>query len=395
MSQTKKMWIWWMGCILGILSGMNLASASSPNPEIAWLEDVDQAMQMAKTHNKPLLLHFYGNHCPPCRMLEAKAFRDRNLVASINDNVIAVKINADEHRDIAQLYSVNRWPTDVYLYPDGSVMERGVCNQDPQAYARTVLRVSQRHRDWTLTRVAEREAKEKREQHVSTRSYNSFKSRIFGDTQRRSTPVKVSAAAWKLDLPADVASLEQPAPPAIDVAKELDASAPPSHDDAESPLPNVVRQPPSSVEDPHAKQIQDLATQPALGGYCPVTLQDYLKMDPQAQSGGSAWVSGKDCFSVRHRGRIYRCVSEETRQRFLKDPDTYAPMLSGCDVVAFARTGALVNGLCEFGFIEQNTGRVFLFASQANYEEFARRCGQQPTSTEPRVADDKTTMEVR
>lgn len=393
MNRPRATYFWCVGWILAsAFSSFAHATSDTPQPEIAWLEDLNQAAQLAKTHNKPLMIHFYGDHCPPCRMLEAKAFRNRELVLSLNDNMIAVKINADQNRQIALHYQVNRWPTDVYLYPDGTVIERGVSNQDPQAYARTVERVAQRCRDWTLMQVADREAKEGREERRASRGLSAFKSKIFGDTPDTATPVKSTAGKWKQDdrrLPEQ--HLDIPAVKVIDVARELENTG-------STPRQSLGEVAAVQTPEQREQQIKELASIPGLGGYCPVALQDYLKRPAAEQATCSPWVPGNQAFSVRHRGRIYRCASEEARQRLLVDPDAFAPMLSGCDVVEFSRSGNLVNGLSEYGFIDQNTGRVYLFANRVNYEEFARQC--EPFSPEigsesGRVAEGPNSTSVR
>jgi thiol-disulfide isomerase/thioredoxin len=367
-------------------------AAEDPAPEIAWVTDLNEGMQLAKIHNKPLMLHFYGDHCPPCRMLDAKAFRNRDLILALNDNVIAVKINADRRRDVAQNYQVTRWPTDVFLHADGTVIERGVSNQDPQAYARTVARVAQRHRDWALAQVASREAKERQERHVATRDLSLFRSKIFSQATKQKTPVKVSSAEWKRDEPAPekIATQRQRAEPervqVIDVAAQLREPS------------NSTTDPALHSEDQRAQQLDALASIPGLDGFCPVSLQDYLKLPPEAQATQSPWVPGKEAYSVRHRGRVYQCVSEEARQRLLREPDGFAPIFSGLDLVEFARSGQFVNGRCEFGFIEQNSGRIFLFSAQTHHDEFLRNCEQYSAlveSNQDRVAHERNSTQVR
>lgn len=406
MSFTKWTVMWVIGFALpgfvlgGSLLGWAVAAPPGSQPEIAWVQDLDQAIQLAKTNNKPLMIHFYGDHCPPCRMLEAKAFRNRELVSVLNDNVIAVKVNADKQRDVAQRYQVNRWPTDVYVFPDGRVLERGVSNQDPQAYARTVERVSQRHRDWTLAQVAATEAQLERERKNASRGLSALKTKIASDAATNPHPVKISSATWKQND----SEPSKPAPelPSVKVIQMQDPVAQPSTDPSleQVAAPNLIKAseaapPQPKTEDPRAQQLQVLASITGLGGYCPVALQDFLRLPPQAQSTRSAWVPGSETFSVKHRGRVYHCSSEQARARLLKEPDLFAPVLSGCDLVEFARTGDLVSGRCEFGFIEQKTGRVFLFASRANYEEFARHCEQYSAAvsdpSKERVATDPTT----
>lgn len=363
------------------------AMGGAPDPEIAWVEDLDQAKQLAKVHNKPLLIHFYGDHCPPCRMLEAKAFRNRELVLTLNDNVIATKVNADQKRDIAQYYQVTRWPTDVYLYADGTVIERGVSNQDPQAYARTVTRVAQRHQDWALGHVATREAQDRRDQQLATSDLSKFRNRIFGEATKKGAPVHVSSGEWSRAPNMQVINVEeQLAVAATPAAREATPETALSHSDS------------LNRDASNESQLQALAMQPGLGGFCPVALQDYLRMSPEVQATRSPWVSGKEEFSVRHRGRVYRCASSESRERLLRDPDAYAPVFSGCDLVEFARSGLLVEGKCDLGFIEQSTGRVFLFATRASYEEFARNCERYSKMSDPsqdRMAQGQSATDLR
>jgi thiol-disulfide isomerase/thioredoxin len=394
------------GCCL--LAGLALSGACAshafggdPSPEIAWVENLDQAMQLAKVHNKPLMIHFYGDHCPPCRMLESKAFRNRELVLALNDNVIATRVNADQRRDISQHYQVTRWPTDVYLHADGTLIERGVSNQDPQAYVRTVARVAKRHQDWALEQVAARDARDRRDQQVAVSDLSKFKSRIFGEAAKRTAPVRVSSAEWSQASNMQVINVEEQLAAAGNPASNNPASNNPASNNPASNLPisieasnatkpmyetapDAISQSPSSKQDlSNAKQLEALATQPGLGGFCPVALQDFLRMSPESQATRSPWVPGKEEFSVRHRGRVYRCASPESRERLLRDPDAFAPVFSGCDLVEFARSGVLVEGKCDLGFIEQNTGRVFLFSTQASYEEFARNCERYSNLSDP------------
>ena len=142
--------------------------------------------------------------------------------------------------------------------------------------------------------------------------------------------------------------------------------------------------------EPTSGQIALLTSAPGLNGYCPVALQNAIR-NPNAPGATSPWVRGNPQFAVRHRGRIYHCETEQARTALLANPDRYAPALSGCDLVEFAKTGDWVDGNCEFGFIEQRTGRVFLFSSRANCEEFARNCeaySQMVGTPAERVASD-------
>lgn len=635
----------------------NLAVADPPSDSIRWMGDVDQALRVARTQQRPVLVHFYGENCPPCAMLEKKAYRTASLIETINTEVIPVHINADEDPKTASRFKVSRWPTDVYLYPNGDEIYRNISSQDPVTYEQTIDRVAQKSRDWMLENTtspsfAARNHANTSDSAQSARSWNA--SHATESTPAKDKPASKSLTSrfsqwtksWKgsksksaedasmhaaSEHPAEayasapaprsphaasaspqVAQTTTPAPkspppfilarskllpqsktaaasptaptstanpaanpavasPAITAvpirtgspekiadqektAREREAreeesrknnlerekfivpassapsgsiasnaAAPPSDSStADSNAPSIAAQlvaapigdsapttrssdsatrvqtdstshtpetstapetktiatsvPPipsqttmeaqpanaaPTAEPPAAERSTDavasratsvtpsapaatgslepamkqparaslryepvvkesIALQPAMPdpatldatqespttendtpasvatgvskdepaanksasklvvdevamkGFCPVALHQAARGN--ADSSAGAWVMGNPAFAVRHRGRIYHCSSQAARETLLKSPDSFTPVLSGCDLVEFAKTGKWIDGECQFGFIEQRSGRVFLFSSRANYDEFARNC---------------------
>ncbi len=96
---------------------------------------------------------------------------------------------------------------------------------------------------------------------------------------------------------------------------------------------------------------------PAMSGYCPVALDER-----------GEWTVGNPRIPVRHRGRVYHFSSTNAQEKFLANPDRYAPILSGYDLVHFLKTGELRSGLREYGCWFK--GRVYLFASASNRQYF-------------------------
>jgi YHS domain-containing protein len=107
-----------------------------------------------------------------------------------------------------------------------------------------------------------------------------------------------------------------------------------------------------------------------LEGYCPVSLVTK-----------KTWAVGQEAYSVKHRGRIYQCVSEEARTEFLQAPDRYSPVLSGYDLVHFLETGELVAGKREHGC--EYLGRVFVFMNAANKLHFDTHAAQYAQNITP------------
>ncbi len=138
--------------------GWHFESASLAAPgrgsAISWGNDLHEALRQASQSGQPVLVHFYTDNCVPCKMLEAKAFKNAELGEAMTRSVIPVKINYDQHRDIAQRYQVTRFPTDLFLHPNGEELYRTVSPQEPADYVKLLDRVAAKNRDWVVERMS-------------------------------------------------------------------------------------------------------------------------------------------------------------------------------------------------------------------------------------------------
>lgn len=100
----------------------------------------------------------------------------------------------------------------------------------------------------------------------------------------------------------------------------------------------------------------------ALDGYCAVSLCDDLF------AGRRRWVLGNRAHGVIHRGRTYLFADAEKAARFFQDPDRYAPVLSGQDVVMAVDEGRGAPGLREHGAFFGS--RVYLFSNEETLQRF-------------------------
>ena len=102
------------------------------------------------------------------------------------------------------------------------------------------------------------------------------------------------------------------------------------------------------------------AGSPTLGleGFCPVTLIKKRE-----------WQKGNSLYGAIHRGRTYLFVSLEGQATFLKDPDRYAPVLSGNDLVSFVDDKKQEAGRREHGVFYGS--HIYLFANEENLAKFS------------------------
>lgn len=139
----------------------------------------------------------------------------------------------------------------------------------------------------------------------------------------------------------------QPNPGQVPGAAPPPGAYGPANPAAQPPMPPVAQQlPPGS---------------PPLGmdGYCPVTLVMQKK-----------WVAGDKRFGAIHRGRTYLFAGEDEQKRFLANPDSFSPVMSGIDPVLALDQNQTIAGTRKYGVFMG--GRIYLFSSQESMSQFEK-----------------------
>lgn len=123
--------------------------------EIHWAPDVAAARRASMEYKVPVLIHFYGDNCLPCKLLEQNVLSRTEVVDTLNKYFICVKVNASQERSTAAQYGVHSWPTDVFISPDGETLDQGTCKQSPSAYLSVLHAIAIMNRDRNITLAAE------------------------------------------------------------------------------------------------------------------------------------------------------------------------------------------------------------------------------------------------
>lgn len=144
-----------LGNVIWILIAFACGTAVAAD-EIRWAPDIPTARKAAIQFNVPMLIHFYGDNCIPCKTLEQRVFNKPELVDTLNKYFICVKVNATQNMKIAVEYQVHSWPTDVFVSPDGKTLYQGVCQQDLQGYLGVLQNVAVMNRDRNIMLAAQK-----------------------------------------------------------------------------------------------------------------------------------------------------------------------------------------------------------------------------------------------
>jgi len=118
----------------------SLASVHADAPGIAWFDgDVNAAFASAKVSNKPVLLYWGAQWCPPCKQLKSAVFNRPDFIEK-SKLFVAVYLDGDlpDAQKFGDEFRVTGYPTVVVLKPDRTEITRVAGNMDLSLYARVL-----------------------------------------------------------------------------------------------------------------------------------------------------------------------------------------------------------------------------------------------------------------
>jgi thiol-disulfide isomerase/thioredoxin len=107
------------------------------SPGIAWFNgNVDEAFASAKASNKPVLLYWGAQWCPPCKQLKSAVFNRPDFIEK-SKLFVAVYLDGDlpDAQKWGDEFRVTGYPTVVVFKPDRTEITRIAGNMDLSLYA--------------------------------------------------------------------------------------------------------------------------------------------------------------------------------------------------------------------------------------------------------------------
>lgn len=102
---------------------MVLPCGSAIPQEIQW-HSYSAGMSRGKFEKKKMFIHFYADWCAVCRQMQKNTFKDPAVVATLNQNFIPVKVDADREVETAMIYNVRALPDNWFIAEDGEILGR-------------------------------------------------------------------------------------------------------------------------------------------------------------------------------------------------------------------------------------------------------------------------------
>jgi len=99
---------------------------------------LEAAVEAVGTSDKPIVIKFYTERCKWCKTLDTVTLVDSAVVEFFTDEMVLVKIDADQDSLLADEYGVRAYPTMVMVHKDGQEIDRAVGYFEPAEFLETL-----------------------------------------------------------------------------------------------------------------------------------------------------------------------------------------------------------------------------------------------------------------
>ena len=143
-----------------------LANETSPyllqhqNNPVDWYPWGDEAFEIARSTNRPIMLSVGYSACHWCHVMERESFENEEIAALMNRLFVSIKVDREERPDVDSIYMTavqamtghGGWPMTVFMTPDGRPFFGGTYfpNEDRgglPAFPRILQAVSEAYND--------------------------------------------------------------------------------------------------------------------------------------------------------------------------------------------------------------------------------------------------------
>lgn len=103
---------------------VNAKNSENLNETVFQSSTFAEALALAKSQNKPLLLDISASWCGYCKRMKKNVYTDPEVGMYLNSNFISLALDGEvgEGAELAKKYEVKAYPTFVFLNPDGSLL---------------------------------------------------------------------------------------------------------------------------------------------------------------------------------------------------------------------------------------------------------------------------------
>jgi len=254
-----------------LLGLVERTAATEPSAGIRWRPSLEAAHSEAQSTQRLLWIQFTGSWCHFCQLMDRDSLIHPKVVRQSRDHFVPIKLQSDVHEELASRLGVTGLPATVLLTPRGEIVAKHEGYLDGETFL------------------------------------------AFLDTARSRMPSNAAAR----------------------------------------PSASVAAQEP--VESPSDQREPELA----VAGFCPVSLVQDHQLVP-----------GEAAMSLEHDGRLYRFANSVARATFQRQPERFVPVNSGRCPVKQVDRGEAKPGIARYGILYQ--GHLYLCSDEQSRTRFLK-----------------------
>ncbi|MFO0999201.1 MAG: thioredoxin family protein [Planctomycetaceae bacterium] len=346
----------------------SLSQAAVAN-EIPWSTDIEGSLQKAAAAGRPVLMEFTVD-CMYC-MYGENDLVDPRVVKFVNQHYVAVRIDADEHKQLVADLDIKGLPAILVVSPTLQIIERIPGFQTPEALMTKLSRASAGSQQQVVQNVANNRQVQPP---VVARSASAAKPAETQPTKQelQFEPIETETT------PAEEGTEEEPQftfeaiteqetiePATKEVSdEELTAKAEDAADSRKEAkaeddfFATVSQKKPQENNTPTPKSAVDATfDSPEFEGHCLVAAVVNREI-----------VDGSPRHQTKYRGHLLYFSTEEAKQEFLAHPNEYWPLFDGICSVTMLNDEERAMGRLEYAAFFRK--RLWLFSSEENLKQF-------------------------
>ncbi len=98
-------------------------AAKRSGKKVSFSHDYKTAFALAKKNKQNLFIDFETTWCGPCKTMDQWVYTADDVI-SATANIVCLKVDGDDNRDLVKKYEISGYPTLILVSPDGDILKK-------------------------------------------------------------------------------------------------------------------------------------------------------------------------------------------------------------------------------------------------------------------------------
>jgi len=129
-----------LGIFVAVLSAAAIPATAEASP-LRWYS-FEKGMEASSQQGKKAFVFFRADWCKYCHTMETETFRNPEVVAYLNENFIAVRVDTDREQELSTMFRVQGLPDTWFFSENGDVIGHRPGYIPPETFIKILKSVS-------------------------------------------------------------------------------------------------------------------------------------------------------------------------------------------------------------------------------------------------------------